>query len=277
MRLPVPIFHNDNIYTDVEFDKPKASVVAEVSNNIQNGRIFSGLSIFLKGAIQSISNESKNVEDPVSIKSIVPKMPYRSAELISTQVMVKQYNGEDGVEGIYPCPLCGYKIVCQLQKTDDMEIDTRDFISDLKIFYQEEPQNTYKIQLQTPIIIKDKRDGSAIEEINDLEMYYPNLEHCMGAELKHGNNNEMKLQFGIYANALKAVNGEDIDNKYRNMIGVSIFENINDLANDFKAISDANSMYGIDPSIEKNCPECGKVWRPKLNTSNFFVSALRPK
>jgi len=277
MRLPIPIFHNDNIYTDAEIKKPKASVLANVSSSIQSERINAGLLIFLKGSVVSISNDDQTIEDPIKIKSILTKIPYRTAEYLSIQTMIKQYNGQDGVEGIYPCPLCGHKIICQLQYVDDIEIDTRDFISQLKVNCQNESEyhNFFSIELAEPVIIKNARDGTAIEEVFNLEMYYPTMEHCMNAEIKTGHKNDLKLQFGIYANALKSINGQDVDKKYINMVGTAIFENIENLENDFKEISYKNSLYGIDTRVEKQCPECSKVWQPKVNTSNFFASALR--
>jgi len=273
--VPVQTFYKDKVYTEIEVQKPKASTIAEASSLMKDNKIYSGLAMFLKGSCISMSTEDSVVEDSVSIKSLIPKMPYRSAEFSMIQIMTKQYENQDGVEGIYPCPLCGYKIISQLKKTDDLEIDTRDFISTLDVNYKDDDSPTFKVDLVDPIKIKDKRDGSIIEEVCEIEMYYPTLEHCMNAEAKYGHNNSLKLQFGIYANSLKAVNGQDVDNKYRNMVGITIFENISNLEHDFRALSDENSKYGVDPRIEKICPECNKVWRPQINTSNFFVSALR--
>lgn len=275
MRLPVQIFHNDKVYGEVEIKKPKASVIADVSSSINTGKIFQGMVTFLKGCISEIKHNDVAITDPIGIKSLVPKIPYRSAEYLTMQILLDQSKKNDAVEGIYPCPLCGHRVISKLQKYDGMEVDTRDYISSLRVNYKDDINSTFKISLNTPVVIKDERNGEVLENVHGIEFYYPTLEHCINAETKYGSSNDVKLQFGIYAQCIKSINDEPVDTKYRNMFGYMIIENIEDLENDFRAISFENSQYGLDPTIEKTCPECNEVWRPKINTSNFFVSALR--
>ena len=61
----------------------------------------------------------------------------------------------------------------------------------------------------------------------------------------------MRMQFSIYVEALKKVNGVEVDNKYKNLYGIAIFLNISDIKIDLTAITSLVNKYGIDKRIDK--------------------------
>jgi predicted RNA-binding Zn-ribbon protein involved in translation (DUF1610 family) len=275
MELPVPIFFNDLIYNEVEIQKPRGGVIADTQRILDSTNdYFTAMKIFLSGCITSITDiDGKEIKERSSINSIVGKMPYRTAEYLSVKIMLF-LDSDDAVEGIYTCPRCGFKVISELIKDGDMEIDTRDYISDLEINYMKDFQKKFSIDLTTPVELKEIVREDQIQVINSMTFEQVTLEHGIKAFRKFGTNDKVRLQYAIYLEALTEINGIEIDNKYKNRYGMTIFNNIEDVKVNIGKIFDEINKYGMDNTIEKNCTSCGRVWRSTINTSNFFGSAL---
>ena len=143
MRLPIPIFL-ENTYQDVEVEKPTAGCLADTRKILDSsGNYFLAMKTFLSGCVLSIGD----IDDPLRVKSMLMRMPEKSAEYLAQATMVDFYGGDDYVEGVYPCILCGHKIISQLKNYDGAEVDTRDRISDLKIHYKEDDVPEIYIEL----------------------------------------------------------------------------------------------------------------------------------
>jgi hypothetical protein len=222
-----------------------------------------------------ITQDGKEIEDLVSIKSIIPKMPYKTVEQLAVASMLIN-NEDDTIEGLYTCPLCGRQFKAERREEDGIVIDTSDKMSKLEINYFDTEKDSFEIHvdLTEPVTCKNKEDkDELILEVNSFDISIPTLEDCIIAENNTGLNSNIKLQIAIYVQALKKINTESIDNKFKNMWGLYVFGHIRNIKKDLGQVSDYINRFGLDKRAkEKHCA-CGKVWRPTVNTSNFFVGA----
>lgn len=271
MRSPIPIFYNDNVYQNIEIIKPSGAVIADTKKEADKGDFFSSIKVFIAGCTASIDD----VADKVMIKKLVSQMPYRSAEAIAIKIMADFYADDDGIEGVYPCPRCGHKIISEYRENEGTIIDTRDFISNLHIGYYDDVVNEIKVELSEPVILKNKIDDRVLEEIEEFSIKFPTLENGINACARMGLNDTVRLQYAIYADALLTVNGQVAEKRWKDMFGLPLFENIKDAKKDIGQINEVLKRYGINPEVEKRCPKCEKVWRPEVNTTNFFASGLQ--
>ena len=126
------------------------------------------------------------------------------------------------------------------------------------------------VDLTEPVVIKDKGDNEVFLQIENFDVAIPTLENCIVAESKVGTKDHIKLQLAIYVEAMKKVNGESIDNKFKNEFGVFFMGKIRKVGKDLAKLSDGINKYGVDRRVDKECRKCGKKWRPIVSTSNFF-------
>lgn len=269
MKLPIPIFHNGTIYDEVEAIKPKAGVLADTAEYIEKGDVFNGMFAFISGSVTEIKAE-KPVTSKEMIKMLIRRLPFRSAEVLAIDILM-QLNIDDGVEGIYECPLCHEKSFAI--KDDKVEIDSRDFIRNIPIQSMSDYQETFTITLRDSIEIKDARNEQPLYNVESITMQHPTLQDTIRAYHKQGNVTAMRRQLAIYTEALIKINDEIVDTPLRNLWGMFIFEKI-DIAS-LNEIGSIVSQYGMSGTVEKVCKECGKKWDAELDTSNFFVSGLR--
>lgn len=275
--LAIPIFHNDEVYTEIEIDRPKPGVIADTQRIAENENQFSAILTFISGCTNAIiKQDGSEITDKIALKSLIGNMPYKSAELVTIQIMLLHNELDDAVEGLYTCPRCGNKIVSELIKENDEIIsDTTDHIMALNINTMNEIEKTIYYEFSIPVEIKNSSTKEVLESITSIEMAFPTLNNCINAHKKNSKLDSMRLQFAIYVEALKRVNGYDIDNKYKNMYGISIFLNISDIKTDLVAITSLVNKYGIDKRVDKSCNNCGKQFKAIINTSNFFDSGLQ--
>lgn len=275
MKLPIPIFTKlGNVFTDVEISKPKAMVIADAKKILDSGMTMSAVKSFLAGCIESVQSEDRTITDKTDIKNLLSSMPYRSAEFCMTKIMLLYDPDADGAEGIYICPRCNQRIVCELMKEGDIEVDTRDFISQLEITFMEELQPRFTVNLSQPVNIINQQTKDVLLSVESLTLRHPNLNDCIVAEKKYGTSDSVRMQFSVYVEALEMVNGMEIEKKDKALYGMLIFENIKDARIDLGALNTEVSRYGINPNVDKLCPSCNKKFKVPVNLSNFFVSGL---
>jgi predicted RNA-binding Zn-ribbon protein involved in translation (DUF1610 family) len=177
-------------------------------------------------------------------------------------------HSEDGVEGVYYCPRCGQKVICEAKKENgEIVSDTRDFIKQLSVTFADGLVNIF-YKFNEPIEIKTT-DGRVLEIIESFTMRHPTLSDCMAAVKKVDKRDELRQQFQIYVECLVEINGQVTDNKFRNNYGLLMFDKA-DLDTDVYEISKLVNQYGMDKRVDRTCPNCGKEWKSILNTSNFF-------
>jgi hypothetical protein len=270
MKLPIPIFCKDTIYREVELKKPNAGVIADTQKAAEDSDVYSALLTFVGGCVKGIRNgTAEAVEDKSRLKMILPYLSYKATEYLSIKILL-MIDDNDGIEGIYKCPRCDNNIICE--EKDD--IDTRDMVNDQKVIEMEEDEsNIIQIKLEEPIELKNELDNDVIEVIETIEMELPKIKDCIAATKKIGNINKSELQLEIYNQATIKINGNEIDNKYKNRYGKSIFRKLSFA--DSKEISRRINKFGLSQTKEKICNKCGKKFTITLNTANFFGSALQ--
>jgi hypothetical protein len=275
-KLPVPIFFGNKKYTDCEYELPTGGVFANVNKTARSGDYFSALRSFLIGCIKLLMDSDGNiVEDSIQLKSLISKMPTRTADYISTMILVEYNDGDDEIEGIYSCPRCYHKIIAENKIIDGMEMNTCDHVSDLAIGYWESENDKIQVDLSKPVKFYNPVSKEILREINSFEMRFPTLEDGINAFVKYGGQDEIRLQFQMFINAIISIDGEDVDNKWKNAHGMMMFESIKSVKKDLSQIIGVIKKYGINPEREKTCPECGKVFNAAINTTSFFVRALQ--
>lgn len=273
MDLAVPIFLEDKIYDSVEIKKPRAGVIADTYEIAQRGNVYRAFLEFISGCVENIFAQDVTIDTPAAVKRLCGSMPYISAEAVALKVLA-EINKEDTVEGVYNCPRCQAQITAELDPMT--EVDTRDKISELTVVCMDisERENLIPVTLEESVKLKNSRTGEIIQEIREFAIRYPTLNDCIQASQNMRPGQEVRVQIKIYINSLVTVNGEPVDKKWKATWGKVLFDNL--LSADLKPISDALQKYGLDKMVERNCYDCGKVWRAPINTSNFFVSGLQP-
>lgn len=268
-KLPVLLKIGENLFDEVELKKPSGALLAQTEED-KNRNEYLGMRTLVAGCVESIDGTSQ-ITDPIAIKSAITKMSNKNLEFLGLEIMVDFYNGEDYIEGVYPCPRCGKPHICEKIIQDDLEIDTRDRISDLPVHFMEnESELLFDIHLTEPITLESKM---GTEEVETITMGFPTAENLIEAINSVGGSNPYKLQYAVYARSIQRVNGEEVDQSWKRSKGVQLFNNCKNVKKDIGQISDIINRYGIDLTVEKTCLECGKVWRPVIRTSNFFGSA----
>jgi predicted RNA-binding Zn-ribbon protein involved in translation (DUF1610 family) len=268
IKLPIPIYFNNEVFSNsIEIKKPTPGCIADTKKIADTGDWYGAVAYFISSCTEAIETKNDLITDKGNIKNAVRNMSYRTAEYVFTQIMLLRHN-DDGVEGVYYCPRCGKQIICEAKKENGEIIsDTRDFIKQLPVTFAEGLVNIF-YTFNESVEIKTT-DGKILETIENFLMRHPTLSDCMAANKKSDKNDDLRQQFQIYVESLVEINGQEIDNRFKNNFGVLMFDNC-DLDIDIVEISKLVNQYGMDKRIERNCPECGKIWKSILNTSNFF-------
>jgi len=261
IKLPAKAISGDHAYSEVMMRRPSGGVLSDTLSVIEKtGDQYTAFLNYLTGVCESINAEERAVTDKIQIKQIIRKMPYKSAEYLSV-LSASELHGSDKIEGIYKCTRCKHAIVCE--ETEDS--DTTDRLSDLTINQTDE--TGFRVELKYPFVIRTT-EGEL--EIKDIEFQFPTIENCITANLSA---DKSKLQFRIYSESMVKVNGGDVDKKDRARYGLAIFNAMD--ASDIAEIGRQNRSIGIQTTLKKNCPSCGKVFDAIINPVNFFGSALR--
>lgn len=268
--LPIPFDFSKRRIISADIDKPKTGILADSHKIAKSGDYYAAMSHFIWGCCKSLIDVSGDeITDRIQIKQALRLIPYRSAEIMGIRAMLL-YDKDDGIEGVYICPRCGKKVIAQYEEEDgEVVIDTRDFISQLDIHYCVDTENI-EHTFTEPVQIINAQTKEPIEVISSIEMKHPNLQHCMNAFQKHGNRDDLRMQCGIYVEALQKVNNSEVDQSWKNKFGMIMFENIGEVKEDLVGLTKKVMQYGIDRRVEKSCLDCGKIWKAMINTSNFF-------
>ena len=261
IKLPIPIRYNQKKLYNVTLKKPTAGVLSETNKAVESGNRYKALQVFIAGCIESI----EDIKDRLEIRSAVGGLTYKAAEYVIAQVSCIRNNGDDGIEGYYKCQRCGEPKVCELTP----EGDTRDHYNALPL--KETDEVFFSVDLDAPVSVHAV-EGEPGGTVNSLSMTYPTLNDCSAAYSKAGDKESVRFQLAVYNEALSAINGEEIDAKYRNRFGLTLFDRleIDDLKKIFFAIDGA----GVSTRVKKVC-KCGKEFEVVLNPLDFFDSSLR--
>ncbi len=174
---------------------------------------------------------------------------------------------EEGIEGIYKCPLCKREVRAELGEN----FDTRDFLSKLKVNYMEKEINFLTVDFEKPVIInvKDSFNDKNTIEINSIGLRVPTLEDCIAYE----SYADEELNLAVYSHCITHINGIEQDKKDLNYYRDMILYKINNEATT-QNLHDAIYRYGLETTFEKVC-RCGRRFRVTPSTANFFDQALQ--
>lgn len=265
LKLPISIKYNNEILDTCSIKGFTAGLLADTKKSLENENPYKAYMVFLAGCIEEIGNFNEKND----IRNILKTMSYKTAEYLTVKILALDED-DDGIEGIYNCPRCNSKIIAE--KINDE--DTRDFIKDLKINILKEEEN-FEIKLKNPIEIKYLQEDDLIQIVESLAFRYPTLTDCINAFNKYGKKNPSRLQFAIYLEALEKVNGQIPFGfeKFKSRFGLQILEDFT--KKDLILLGEKVNEYGLNNKVFKICKDCGKEFEVYVNTSNFFVSALR--
>lgn len=272
VRLPILLKLKENIYTEVELKKPSGEVLANTQEALQKNA-FVAMTKFVSGCVIKIISENNEITDNIQIMGALNKMSNKNLEFLSKEIMVWYYNGADKIEGVYYCPRCNNKSIAERTKTEDgIEIDTRDSLGDLEINYMKEPSNLeFEILFEEPLIVGK---GETEDFVTSIHMRFPAMEDYIKAHASIPENKSVIFQYAVYARAITKVNGNAVNDFYTT--GVKMFKAMREgLKETMDKIAECINKYGMDNRVEKYCNNCGKVWRPYVNTLNFFDFALQ--
>jgi hypothetical protein len=277
MRLAIPVFIDGKIFTDYEHRPPKGSTLADTSETMSREGAFQAIIVFLTGCIREFSAlDGSRATEAGDIRKIVAAMPYVSAEAAALKIMAT-VNPGDKIEGVYDCPRCGKKITTGLDQATGE--DNRDTIEALPVTYLElNEKQVYEeivyFDLDEPITITDKRDGTVIDEILEIGLKWPTLTDLLNGSKRYPNE-DTRRQFATYASALVSVNSESKPAAYKATWGMYIFNEMG--SEDLRKISAVMKKYGISKTVNRQCAGCGKTWEAPVNTAGFFASGLQPE
>lgn len=274
IKVPRGVEIFDTIYTDFKIGSPSPRVLSSLIDFYKAGDHYSAFKAFIFGStVAAFDIDGKEETDREKLDSIIKWIPYKSAEFLAVQGLVKHNKMDDHFEANYPCPTIdckgGYKSVL----IEEDGLDTRERISELTVVMDDNHEQTFVYNFDdsnNPL-----PELPEIGAISSIEMRYPALQHCINALNRLGGGNEIEMQNGIYYEAITKINGEEITEQQRKRYVKALFMDKVTYA-DSEALAAKVSSYGIDPYTEKRCKVCGKRWSAVVPTENFFVSALKP-
>lgn len=265
--LYLPIWYGEKVFTRVDIKGPTAGLIADVVKLNQDGRIAQGLYRFVYGCIDALYTADGTAEtNPDKIRDITRYMKQKCVEDIALDIMLI-YDPQDLVEGLYNCPRCYHRIVCENRDG----FDTRDRISDLPVIPFEGDADRFSISLSQPLILKDKA-GNVLYNITTMEFRHATIDDLIAASSMF-TQDYTRRQYKIYMDCLIGINGGSIDTVIKQHFGIKMFDSIANIR-DLNLVSREMRKYGRQTRVTKECPECGKQFEVEINTANFFASGL---
>lgn len=260
MKLAIPFTWAGEVWSEVEFRKPSAEVMADSREALESGDYFSALLTFLAGVTKSITSESGKAEtDSGQIRNALKEMPAGNADHVALFCLAQ--GGNDAIEGYYHCPRCRKPMIC--------EGDNADSILHLEVRYCEKDP-IIEVTMTDPVVISNKATGDVLMSVENITLRHPTMRDYMQAFTLSGKDS-VRQQYFAYVNALLKVNGKplqpDFQRKYGWAFGKMNLVDMNEIAKQLLAV-------GLQRTVTKKCGQCGKEWEATVSTSGFFGSAL---
>lgn len=255
MKLPIAIHYQDEVYTTATIKEATAGDIAKVTRAGSDGDIYTA---FLTWAICTCASID-DVDDTAEIEKILRCAPFETIYAIAIWGMAKTRN-VDAVEGHYKCPSCGNVIAHTGEFADSLFDLDKDFTE----------QESVEITLPQPVEIKNSKTGETIEKIEAITLKYPAINALIKAFRKYPDD-ESKVQFEVYKDSIKAVNGQPVDRTWQSSYGDLLFQKMN--FNTINSITKKISEYSYG-TIECACMKCKKRWKTKVDLTNFFDSEV---
>lgn len=260
MRLPIPIFYNDEVIREVEIKKPKPKILTEAYSKVERQEVFQAYTHLLAGGISSaISTTGTDYSRFQDLQAICQKMPWRSAVYLGIQI-IKQINKQEEIKLFYTCDTCG-----QIHKPDSPG-NANIIIDEIPIIEMESEEKEFTVDLNSPATLTR---GSEEMVIRSITFEIPTLTHCMAGHRKSPGS---EREYYIRSECIQAVNGDPINPKWRNMWGYLLMSNID--FDDHVTISEALNQYGYEDFVTRRCTRCDEEIRVPYEFTGFFGSGL---
>lgn len=259
MDFVIPINCNGKVYGSGVIDKPRGGIIADTAEELKRTGIYGAMLKFISGCLVSITDkEGEEITEKKAIERVCRHMTIHLAEVVSLRILT--LSNKEGLEQISKCPRCKRERIYEGDESitfDDLEI--MPYTEDQKI----------KLVLESPIEIKSR--DKLLWTVNSMTMRFPTLQDGIKGESRVAEEKEIRMQFAIYSASMISVNGDPVEDKFRNQWGGFLFDRMyND---DLEKISEVLREIGIKKTVERRC-RCGKEWREPIDLSDFFVSGL---
>lgn len=246
MKLPTRICHEDMTIEDVELREVSGSDIAEVKRIGQGGDIYSAFLSFAVACTKSLGD----IEDKGKIRELYKKATFDSVYAVAVFGMAYTRN-IDKIEGRYACK-CGAVVD-----------HTGDFADPLPVYDSVDPVDV-SVTID-PIQITNSKTGEVIMSAETLVLRIPTVEDCIKAFRRYPDD-ETLMQFEVYKNCLKSIDGREISEKDRASFGDLLFKKMR--------LSDLNKLSEIVikdfGTTECVCMKCKRRWSAPLDLTNFF-------
>jgi DNA-directed RNA polymerase subunit RPC12/RpoP len=249
--------------TAVDLRSPTGGTLADAHRAAANGDVYQALLAYVAGSVISISmDDGTQVDSRESIRETLRGLPWPLAEWIAFNSMIMAGASEE-VDITFVCPRCSSKFY-----RDDDPVK----IGDLPIKESDIPP-TFDVILSSPVVFKDTRTDEALETVTSLAFRLPTIGDCIRCTARVGTQDDTRLQYAIWAEAITGTGNGPADQKWRGTWGAQVFERM--AIADLRNVSQAFGAWGIDNTVEANCPQCGKRYKQEVPTGSFFASALK--
>ncbi len=264
MKLPVPFTWGNRLFTDIETGRVRGGVMADTKAEADKGNYFGAVLAYLVGVTETMTTDAgDSVSDKGQLRSIIREMPSVNSETAALLAM-GSIDGNEFIEGVYECPLCGKSLVC--------EGETADLIEDMDIG-EGEADERFSLDLSQPVDIQSrKKDQESVLQVRSFIMRHPTVEDYLKAFGRVGTVDQLRFQFSAYSFALLETDGEERDERWRSTYGPMLFADM-DRA-DLNKIGKWIRSRGLAMRLPKACNSCGKKWDAEVSGSGFFASAL---
>lgn len=269
MRLPIPVEVDGEIYTDAKIGRAESLAVAKTTDEAKRGDIYSAILEWCAGVLEELSGDA-GIITGADLRRSLRAMPFESAYAIAMHGMAVTKK-DDSISGSYPCPKCQTQVTAETKEIDGEIIDDADHLYTLDIGTLDTPKDGLAIELKYPVILKKRESEEVIEEVTSLVMEWPTLGQCIRA-YQRCPDSDMRMQFLLYADALRSVNGTERNRAWKEAAGVRIFEKMD--AKDTAQITAMMKQYSVNVSKERVCIKCHHRWEAPLDFGNFFASGL---
>lgn len=269
MRLPVPVEVDGEIYTDAKIGRAESLSIAKTTDEVNRGDMYTAILEWCAGVLEELSGDAGTITG-ADLRRALRAMPFVSAYAIAMYGMAETKK-DDTISGTYPCPKCKTPVVAEMKEVDGEIIDDADHLYTLDLATLDTPRDGISIELKYPVTLTKRDSGEVIEEIASLVMDWPTLGQCIRA-YQRCPDSDMRMQFLLYADSLRTVNGSDRNRAWREAMGVRLFEKMD--AEDMAQISGMMKEYSVNASKERVCVKCHHRWEAPLDFANFFDSGL---
>lgn len=269
MRLPIAIEADGRLFTDAEIGGASAGVLAETRREAEAGSYYAAMLEWSAGVVRAFTGEGEAVTDRAEIRRFLRLAPFETVYALACFGMAAT-KGDDSIEGEYACPKCGTIVRATKRIVDGVEEDLSDHLEALG-YETLSGASEIAITLDSPVEITRKDTGEVVETVESLVMSWPTLGTAIKCH-QRSPDNESALQFAIYAESTKSVNGKAVDSNWRSTRGDMVYKKMS--VRDLAKITSAMKRYSIEVKKERVCMKCKNRWSAEVDLRNFFVSGL---